>query len=378
MRPAGAWLLLAAATVATWFALTGAWPGVLGLAFVCTMAVRRGRLGLMVFAAATLLVNTLLLAWLSPGAETVAVGPLQLGTAGAMLGAVGALRVIAIVALNQAILTHLPLPVWLDGLRLPVRATAFLAAVLLASRDVGRDFGRLRDARRLDGAWPHSRLARARAAAALLAPLLVASWRRAETRREALRLAGIAVGRRFAPIVAVTALAVAGRLAFIAIPNVALTYVVVFAGGLAFGAVVGFWSGFWAMALTDLLLSGLAPGPYVNAPAMGLLGALGGALQPRQASADVATLGMLAATAGVVGTLWFSIVTDVATWALVPEFRTSWTLLRLRVLAGLVFNAVPAITNGVLFALAAAPVSRAFAALHGHHGQHSQHPERGP
>ena len=71
----------------------------------------------------------------------------------------------------------------------------------------------------------------------------------------------------------------------------------------------------------------------------------------------------LAAVAGIVGTLLFSMLSDVFTWLLVAEFRTSLALLWIRVAAGLVFNVVPAAANGVLFALVVGPVARAFAAL---------------
>src|SRR5688572_14878303 len=83
------------------------------------------------------------------------------------------------------------------------------------------------------------RVAPARAAVSMLPALLVAGLRRAQVRRDALRLAGHATGSAFTPIIAVAALAAAGRLAFAAVPNVAPTYVIVFLGGILFGPLVG-------------------------------------------------------------------------------------------------------------------------------------------
>lgn len=358
MRPIAAWSLVVALTAATAATLLGPWPMVLVLALVAAASVR-GRAGFLLFAALSVAINAALLAWLQPGADPRSLWGITWGLDGLMHGAVGGLRLVAVVGVNLAAVQRAPLAAWLEGLRLGRRPTAFLAAVLMASRDVGRDLDRMRRAQVLDGAWPEGRIDRLRAVAALMPGMLVAAWRRARTRSEALWLAGIRVGPDFAPIVAVTALALAGRLAFVAVPNVALTYVVVFAGGVAFGARVGAWSGAWSMALSDLMLSGLAPAPFANVPAMALLGAAGG-LFARLGGQDARTW---AAVAGIVGTLLFSMLSDVFTWLLVAEFRTSLALLWIRVAAGLVFNVVPAAANGVLFALVVGPVARAFAAL---------------
>jgi uncharacterized membrane protein len=154
-----------------------------------------------------------------------------------------------------------------------------------------------------------------------------------------------------------------------AVPNVAFTYVVVFVGGILFGARVGAVAGLLAMGLSDLLLTGLQPTPFVNAPAMALLGLLGGALRgldwasrrPSQAWANR----LLGAAVGAGATMLFSFAADLLSWAVVPEYRTQPGTLRVLVAAGLAFNVVPAIANAVLFAVATGPTVRAWRAAQG-------------
>ena len=331
-------------------------------------ALRKGRLAFLGFTLATLALNALLFALLRPGPAAIAFGGgVAVGLEGALVGLAGALRLSAVLGLNLAVLSWVPPSRLLDAVRLPAGPTAFLGAVLLAAHDLGRDAGRLLDAARLDGRWPHGLWRKARAAAALLPPLLVLALRRAATRAEALRLAGHDTGPRFAPLVAVTALAVAGRLALVAVPNVSLTYVVVFVAGLAFGARVGALAGLLGMAITNLLLTGLYLVPFANAPAMALVGVLGGALRRvrfdgdgegvRRADAWAGRL--LAASCGIVATLLFSAAADVATWAMVAEYRETPGALRGLLLLGLAFNVLPAAVNAVLFAAAVGPVTSA-------------------
>lgn len=356
MKPISAWLRLGLAAAITAGALLLPFPGV-ALLWAGAMALVTRRTSMWIFAATSVIINGTLLAWLTHGAPLWPGTPFSLD--GLQLGIIGAMRLNALVAANLAWLERVPMAAFLDGLRLGARPTGFLAAVLIATQDLGRDVRQVREARVLDGAWPADRWGQVREGGRLLPTLFLTSWRRAQHRRDALRGAGVDVGVHFAPIVAVAALAIAGRLAFVVLPNIALTYVVVFLGGTLFGARVGFWAAFWAMVLTDLMLTGLAPTAFLNAPAMGLLGLLGGwtrgLLQGRDGR-------IWAAVFGVLGTLLFSLVMDLATWAVVPEFRTSTDLLWIRVAAGLAFNVVPAITNGVLFAVAAGPVARAAAA----------------
>ncbi|MGB1586851.1 MAG: hypothetical protein ACPHID_07395 [Thermoplasmatota archaeon] len=345
MKPTHAWLLVVvAATILAGSLLLP--PAVLAASLLVALAsLRRQRITWWIFAATTLLVNALLMWWLADDIR---------------LGVDGALRLSVLVCANASLAQRIPLAAFLDGLRLGPRPTSFLAAVLLSTRDVGHDAQTLIDVQRLEGRWPRDRIGQARAAARLTPGMFLASTRHARIRQEALRGAGLDVPARFAPILAVTALAIAGRLAFLALPNVALTYAVVFLGGVLFGGRVGFWAGFWAMALTDLALTGLAPTSFVNAPAMGVLGLLGGWSQ--QLGADRWTQAWAAAL-GIVGTFLFSALTDVATWLMVPEFRTTVGWLQVRILAGLAFNVVPAVTNAVLFAAAILPIQRARAVL---------------
>ena len=355
MNPLRSWSWLLAGIGLTAAALLLPPTPVLVLWILAMSALRRGHRGMLALAGTTLLINGLLMAWLTPGQALW--GPFS--EEGLRLGLIGATRLNALITANMALLQRLPMAAFLDGLRLPPIATGFLAALLIAGQDLGRDLQRIREARMLEGSWPDGRFAQVREGGRLLPALFLASWRRAEVRRDALRGAGIDVGPRFAPIVAVATLAVAGRMAFIVLPNIALTYVVVFLGGALYGGRVGFWAGFWAMTLTNLMISGFAPSAFLNAPAMGILGVLGGLAQPLLRGRDGA---IWAAIFGVLGTLLFSILMDVGTWAMVPEFRTSIDLLWVRIGAGLAVNVVPAITNGILFAVASGPVNRAGAA----------------
>jgi len=333
-----------------------------GLVLAAILALRKARRAFLGFVLVSLALNALLFALLLPGPDAFAVGPVSLGWEGARLGLVGAIRLAAILGANLAILSWVSVGVLLDGLRLPPPATAFLGAVLLAAHDLGRDAGRLVDALRLDGRWPHGLWRKARAAATVLPPLAVLALRRAHTRAEALRLAGHDTGPRFAPLVAVTAMAVAGRLALtVAVPNVSLTYAIVFTAGLVFGARIAALAGFLGMAITNVLLTGFYVVPFANAPAMALVGVLGGVLRrvdfTGRTPADRWAGRLLAASCGILATALFSITADVATWALVPEYRAAEGSLRVLVLAGLGFNVLAATVNAVLFAAAVGPVS---------------------
>ena len=269
-------------------------------------------------------------------------------------GLVGGIRLGAALAVNLAVVSRLGAERLIDGLGLPPRATALLASIVLAAHDLGRDLARLRDARRLEGRWPRGRLAAAREAARLLPPLVVAAHRGATARREALQLAGHATAPWFVPLVAVAALCAAGRMALLALPNVALTYVVAFLGGVLFGPRVAAAGAFLGMALTDFLLTGLYLPGFVNAPAMALLALLGGAL--RRVELDPA----LAAAVGIFATFLFSAAADALTWLLL--YQDAPQLLAPLVLAGLAFNVVPALVNGALFAAGVGPTVRAFRA----------------
>src|SRR5581483_6830189 len=263
LRRADAVAVLLAVAAATLLALAAPWPAAAAVALAALLVVRE-RKAFLLLAGSTIAINAAVL-WLAGG--------------GLEQGAVGGLRMAAAMGASLAALSRVGAARLAEGLRLPPRATAWVAAVLLAAHDVRTDFERLRLARTLEGAWPRGRLARAREAARLLPALTVAAHRRAAIRRDALRLAGHDTPARFVPIVTVAALATAGRLALLALPNVKLTYVVVFLGGLLWGPLVGATGGALAMLMTDLMLSGLYPPGLVNVPAMALLGLAGGALR---------------------------------------------------------------------------------------------------
>lgn len=363
-RAAAALLVLGLLAGTTALVLAPAWACAAAVPLAAA-ALRKGRWAYLGFVGLTLPLHALLFALTLPGAgPTVDLGPLALGWDGAKVGLAGAIRLAAILGLNLAAVSWVPVAVLLDGLRMPARATAFLGAVLISANDLGRDAVRLVDAQRLDGRWPHRGWGKARAAAGLLAPLAVLALRRARVRAEALRLAGHDTGPRFAPLVAVTAMAVAARLALtVALPNISLTYAVVFVAGLVFGKRVGALAGLLGMAFTDLLLTGLHLVSFANAPAMALVGVMGGLLRgvdfTGRTRGDRWAGRLLAASCGLAATVLFSVAADLATWALVPDFRGTPGALRTLVLAGLAFNAVPAAVNAALFAAAVGPVAAA-------------------
>lgn len=354
-----AYVVLALMLVGTAAALLAPAAAVAALVLAALATMRRGRRAFLLLLATALALNALLVSLFVDGAGW---GPFS--RAGALAGFEGGARLAAALGANLALLSWVAPARIVDGLRLPPRVTALLAAVLLAAHDVARDFERLKRARRLRGAWPRGRIARVKAGARLVPALVIAAHDRALARRDALRLAGLPTGARFAPIVAVAALAAAGRLAFLALPNVALTYVVVFLGGLLFGPLVGAAGGALGMLATDLILTGVYPAGLVNVPAMALLGLLGGACRALpfdgKTRAERATGAMIAASLGILATLAFSVAADTATWLLVlrdePE---AWRGL---VLAGLAFNAIPALLNGALFAAAVRPTVAAWRA----------------
>lgn len=364
MNSAAAWGILALLGLVSAAALLLPPWGAALLLLAAFLALRKGRWTLAGFTAATLALNSLLFGLLVAQGPAVAVGPLAFHPESAMRGAVGAVRLAAILGSNLAVLSWASIGRLLDGLGIPARATAFLGAVLLTAEDLGRDFLRLVDAQRLAGEWPHRLLAKAAAAARLLPPLVVLAVRRARVRADALRLAGHDTGPRFAPLVAVTALAVAGRLALTAVlPNLSLAYAVVFVAGLLFGARVGAWAGLLGMAISNLLITGLYLVPFANAPAMAAIGVMGGLMRgvdfAGRGRADRWAGRVLAAACGVAAMALFSVTADVATWLAVPEYRATPGFLGVLILQGLAFNAVPAVANAVLFAAMVGPVSAA-------------------
>lgn len=358
MRPALAWGLVALLAASTVAAFVLPVPVAAALAALAVVAMRR-RAGFVAVAALGGVVNVAVFALILQG-PGLSWGPLTLSQEGLRVGLAGTLRLAAALGSNLAVLSRVPLEPLIDGLRLPAGATALLAAVLVTTHDLARDLDRLRDAARLDGRWPRRRLARLPASARLLPPLVVLAVRHARRRAEALRLAGHGVAPAFAGLVAVTALACAGRMATLAVPNDPLTYVVVFLGGVLFGARTAALAGLLSMALTNLTISGLHPAAFANAPAMALLGLLGGVVGRLRLSRESgAASSLLAAACGAIGVLAFSVAADVLTWALVPEARAQAGALPAYVAVGLAFNLIPAVAAALVFALAVGPVARA-------------------
>lgn len=367
MNRVSAWLLVILLIAVTSLALLAPpWVSVLLLllAFAIIKENRRSFLG---FVSITVSVYALLLAVAIPGTSAFHIGQIRIGWEGANLGAIGALRLCAALGVNLAVLSRITAPRVVDAMGLPQRASTMASATILAAHDVGRDFDRIRTARRLEGEWPRQPLHRAREAARILPALVVSAHKRAATRSEALRLAGHDAPHWFVPVVAVAALAAAGRMAFLALPNVAATYAVVFLGGMLFGARIAFFGGCLGMLITDIMITGLYPLSFVNVPAMGIIGFLGGILRKMDFSGknrtDRVAGALFAGLAGILSTAMFSLSADVMTWLL--ALRAAPGALVPLVLAGLAFNIVPAAINALIFAFSAGPTQRAFRAVNG-------------
>jgi len=205
-------------------------------------------------------------------------------------------------------------------------------------------------------------------------PLFVSVLRRAREQSIALELAGIlpqrngAVSRahRWAVVAALAALAVAGRLALVAWPGVSLSYFVLFIAGVAYGPIVGLLVGLLERVSTDVLLSGLNPVFLTMAPVeamLGLLAGLAGRLVNwgQRGREPIAFASVLAAWAGAMMTILFSVAADTINWLAVrtllprldPEAaQMGWVALVAR---GLVFNVPSLVFNAALFAAAAYP-----------------------
>lgn len=362
MKRLTSFVVVALAAVATFACLSlPAWMAAT-IAVAAFALRRRGRLGLLGFAAATLAFDAALFGFLVGNGDALHLGWLAFYPQAAATGIVAATRLIAAVTANLALFDHASATIVLDGFRLPPRLAGFLAAIVLGTHAVSEDARRLALAQKLEGGPTRRR--RWRAAGTTLPALFISGMRRAQVRRDALRLAGHDMGKSFAPVVAIAALAAAGRLAFAAVPNVSPTYAIVFLGGVLFGPWVGAWAGAVAMAMTDLLLSGLLPMPYVNVPAMAILGALGGMVRrfdwEGRGAADQWAVRLLAGVTGYAATLLFSVASDLFTWALIPETRGSVGTLQAYVVAGLAFNLIPAAANAVLFAVGTPATVRAW------------------
>lgn len=358
-RAAAAGLVLLLAVTAS-LALLAPWWAAGLLAAASAAALRKGRVGFLLFAVSTLALGMWILgAWMSRD-------PLAPSPTGMLAGLLGSIRLVAVLGANLAVLSWVPAVRILDGLRLPPRATAIAAAAVIAAHDVGADLRRIAIADRLRG----TRRGRFRRAGLWVPAVLAMALRRARARADALALAGHRMPEGFVPLLAVAAIATASRLAMAPIPHLKLTYLAVFLGGLLFGWRVGALAAALAMVVSNLLLTGLMPQAFVNVPAMAALGALGGALSRIDFSGRTRTDriagALLAGATGVLATLLFSILADATDWLVLPEVRElGLPGLWARIATGLLFNVAlgAALFNGILFAVAVGPTQRTLRAI---------------
>ncbi|HEV8361507.1 MAG TPA: hypothetical protein VGR28_13740 [Candidatus Thermoplasmatota archaeon] len=168
-------------------------------------------------------------------------------------------------------------------------------------------------------------------------------------------------------LIALTALAAAGRLLLLAVPNVSLTFFVVAVAGLGWGPRLGAAVGLLAMLVTSAMLGGPTPGALAGAAAVAGLGALAGLLRPlgfpgpRRALAQTAAAAFLGAAMQVV----FSVTADALGWALfawLPQGQAAAPLLLPLLAAGLLFNVPAAIFQAALFGSALQPTLAALRA----------------
>lgn len=174
---------------------------------------------------------------------------------------------------------------------------------------------------------------------------------------------------RLAIILSLAGLSIAGRLAFVWIPNVSLSFLVLAVAGLAYGMRTGAAVGFLGRLGSDLLISGvnpvLLPMTFVET-LFGLgFGIMGRFVDvPRSFARVTWWTRIILFDVGVAVTIAYSIVSDSVSWVFynwilsdAPDAArgTLWTTL---VLLGLAFNVVPALVHGVLFAAALPPIFR--------------------
>lgn len=246
------------------------------------------------------------------------------------------------------------------------------------------DARRLRDAQTARGHEIRAGIRGARTWLPLLVPLFVATMRRAREQSIALHLAGLAPDRRsFGPpgrrahrwaiVVALSALAIAGRLVLVSVPGVSLSFFVLFIAGVAYGPRVGCLVGLVERSATDLVLSGfnpiLVPMAAVDAALGVAAGLVGRSLNLGQRDREpFGYAAVLAASCGWLMTATFSVAADTGTWLffLLVSPAVSATgshfLLGALVVQGLLFNGPSMIFNAALFGTATYPVLRALRA----------------
>lgn len=170
---------------------------------------------------------------------------------------------------------------------------------------------------------------------------------------------------RLGLLIAFTALAAAGRMLLLALPNVALTFFVVAVAALAYGPRFGAAVGGLAMLVTNAMLSGLAPGPLLATGVVAAMGAGLGALRPLRFPGPRRTLAGMAAAAllGAGLQLAFSVAVDALSWLVFTGgAAATLPLLYASLAGGLVFNVPAAVFQAALFAGALQPVVHALRA----------------
>lgn len=244
-----------------------------------------------------------------------------------------------------------------------------LAAAHRLVPEARRDLREVRDAQRARGHDPGSGLAAAARSAPLVTPMVVRTLRRGLTAGRSLRATGYgaAGGLPWGRVLAMAALAMAARLAFVWAPNVTPTYLVVLVAGIALGPLAGALTGALAMVGSDLMLSGPHPVLVADALAMGLLGFAGGLLRGRDLGQSGDHRLWAVAAAGALGAgavLLYSLLNDTVTFLLLYGLAEGiWDPAAWAGLAslGLAFNALPAAAAAVLFAAALPPTLHALA-----------------
>lgn len=383
-RPLAALALFAAASVGLVFvpieAALAAAPVLLSWALLALPP--RQRTGLLVLHATTLTLGATLYALALPHGPALRIGPALFGLDGLLRGLLAMTRLAAFLSLCALATHYIPA----RSLLPLVSQNAFLSYVagslIRLVPTLRQDARRIREAQALRGLEVRPSLRGLRNGLALLVPLLVSTLRRAREQARSLRLAGLAPGLpqdahrtslRWAIVPALAALAIAGRLALVSLPNISLSFFVLFLAGVAYGPRVGALVGLLSRLGSDLVLTGLNPVFLAMAPVDAFLGALAGWIGllvnfGQRAREPYLHAAILAGTLGWMYTFAFSIAADTSTWLLYSVFLPGlggeastvlWTTL---VLAGIAFNVVPAIFNAVVFGTATYPVLRALRA----------------